>query len=102
MSLSVAIVGAGRVGRPLGRSLHKLGWRVDSVTTRSIPTARAAVRWIGAGHPAGRLTRRILVSDVVLIATPDSAIASVAQDLADLGGDEWRKKVVLHTSGALD
>jgi predicted short-subunit dehydrogenase-like oxidoreductase (DUF2520 family) len=102
MPLSVAMVGAGRVGRALGRSLHKLGWRVDTVTTRSVPTARAAVRSIGAGHAEGRLTRRILASDVVLIATPDSAIANVARDLAAIGGDEWRRKVVLHTSGALD
>jgi predicted short-subunit dehydrogenase-like oxidoreductase (DUF2520 family) len=102
MPLSVAIVGAGRVGRALGRSLHKLGWQVDSVTTRSIPTARAAVRSIGAGHPEGRLTRRILASEVVLVATPDDAIADVVKDLAAIGGHEWQKKVVLHTSGALD
>jgi len=36
------------------------------------------------------------------VATPDSAIKDVANDLAHLGGSEWRGKVVLHTSGALD
>lgn len=102
MSIKVALIGAGRVGRALGRSLHKLGWQIDSVTTRSVPTSRAAVRSIGAGHPEGQLTRRILASDLVLIATPDSAIADVAKDLAQLGGHEWDRKVVLHTSGALD
>jgi predicted short-subunit dehydrogenase-like oxidoreductase (DUF2520 family) len=38
----------------------------------------------------------------VLITTPDSAIESVASELAALGGKEWRGKVVLHTSGSLD
>src|ERR1019366_9990565 len=102
MSEILSIVGAGRVGRSLGRRLRELGWRIGVVTTRSIPTARAAVRIIGAGHPTDRLTRQVLASDVVLIATPDSVIADVAADLARLGGNEWRGKVVLHTSGALD
>jgi predicted short-subunit dehydrogenase-like oxidoreductase (DUF2520 family) len=60
------------------------------------------VRAIGAGYPADQLVRRVLASKVVLIATPDRAIADVAGDLAELGGKEWRGKVVLHTSGALD
>jgi len=102
MSETLSIVGAGRAGKTLGRRLHELGWRIGVVTTRSIPTARAAVRIIGAGHPTDRLTRRVLASDVVLLATPDGAIASVAADLARLGGNEWRGKIVLHTSGALD
>jgi predicted short-subunit dehydrogenase-like oxidoreductase (DUF2520 family) len=95
-------VGAGRVGKALGRCLHELGWRVGVVVTRSIPTARAAVRVIGAGHPANRLTRQVLASQVVLMATPDSVIPDVAADLARLGGNEWLGKVVLHTSGALE
>ncbi|MGH9864010.1 MAG: Rossmann-like and DUF2520 domain-containing protein [Candidatus Acidiferrales bacterium] len=39
---------------------------------------------------------------MVLIATPDDAIGDVAASLARAGGEEWRGKVVLHTSGALD
>jgi predicted short-subunit dehydrogenase-like oxidoreductase (DUF2520 family) len=102
MPETLSIVGAGRVGKALGRCLHDLGWHIGVVTTRAIPTARAAVRAIGAGHPADQLTSRVLASKVVLIATPDRVIADVARDLAHLGGDEWRGKVVLHTSGALD
>ena len=102
MSETLSIVGAGRVGRSLGRRLRELGWRIGVVTTRSNPTSRAAVRVIGAGHASDRLTRQVLASGVVLIAVPDSAIESVAADLAHLGGNEWRGKVVLHTSGALD
>ena len=102
MSETVSIVGAGRVGRALGRRLHELGWRVGGVTGRSISTARAAVRVIGAGQPLGGLTLQVLNSRVVLIATPDSAIEGVAKNLAQLGGKEWLGKVVLHTNGSLD
>src|ERR1700686_632329 len=82
MSETLSIVGAGRVGKALGRCLYELGWRVGVVATRSIPTARAAVRAIGAGQPTDRLTRQVLASEVVLMATPDSVIADVAANLA--------------------
>src|ERR1700730_15349876 len=102
MSETLSIVGAGRVGKALGRCLHDLGWRVVVVVTRSMPTARAAVRAIGAGDATDGLTRQLLASGVVLMATPDGVIADVAAELALLGGNEWSGKVVLHTSGALD
>src|SRR5258708_28831929 len=100
MSEALSIVGAGRVGKALGRCLHDLGWRIGVVTTQSIPTARTAVRAIGAGHPADQLTSGVLASKVVLIATPDRVIADVARDLAQLGGNEWLGNGVLHTTRA--
>jgi predicted short-subunit dehydrogenase-like oxidoreductase (DUF2520 family) len=102
MPETVSIVGGGRVGRALGRRLHELGWRVGGVTGRSISTARAAVRAIGAGQPLDAPTHQILNSRVVLIATPDGAIEEVAKNLAHLGGKEWGGKVALHTSGPFD
>ena len=99
---TIAIVGAGRVGRALARSLRARGWNIGAVVTRSAATARSAVRTIGGGHPHEGLTRRVLDAGVVLIATPDDAIRDVAVRLARAGGEEWRGKVVLHTSGALD
>ena len=99
---SLAIVGAGRVGRALGRRLREAGWKIGTVVTRSDASARRAVRFIGAGKPHGGLTRQILNSSVILIATPDSAVRGVAQELARIGAEELRGKIVLHTSGALD
>jgi predicted short-subunit dehydrogenase-like oxidoreductase (DUF2520 family) len=101
MSHSLAIVGAGRVGRTLARRLRELGWHIGPVVTRSRATARAAVRAIGEGIPVAPLTRQVLAAEVVLMATPDSAVAEVAAQLARQGGEEWRGKVVLHTSGSL-
>jgi predicted short-subunit dehydrogenase-like oxidoreductase (DUF2520 family) len=51
MARTISIVGAGRVGRTLAHRLHKLGWRIGAIVTRSSATARAAVRAIGAGTP---------------------------------------------------
>jgi predicted short-subunit dehydrogenase-like oxidoreductase (DUF2520 family) len=102
MSATVSIVGAGRVGRTLGRRLRELGWNIGAVVTRSKSTARAAVRAIGGGFPHGGLTRQVLAADVVLLSTPDDSLGEVAASLSRIGGEEWRGKVTLHTSGALD
>jgi predicted short-subunit dehydrogenase-like oxidoreductase (DUF2520 family) len=102
MENSLAIVGAGRVGRALGRRLRELGWKVGAVITRSEASARRAVRFIGAGKPHAQMTRQIVLSGVILIAAPDDEIVSVARELARIGGEELRGKIVLHTSGALD
>jgi predicted short-subunit dehydrogenase-like oxidoreductase (DUF2520 family) len=99
---TVAIVGAGRVGRALGKRLRELGWTIGAVVTRSPASARRAVRSIGTGRAHAKLTGQIIGADLVLIATPDSQIVEVATQLAKKGGEEWRGKVVLHTSGASD
>jgi predicted short-subunit dehydrogenase-like oxidoreductase (DUF2520 family) len=102
MASTLAIVGAGRVGRGLGRELHDAGWNISVVVSRTPASARKAVRMIGAGQPFSELTHLILGACVVLVSVPDDKIFGVAKQLARLGGDEWRGKVVLHTSGALD
>lgn len=60
------------------------------------------MRAIGGGVAHGGLTRQAIGADLILIATPDDSIEPVAGDLAKIGGNEWRGKIVLHTSGALD
>jgi predicted short-subunit dehydrogenase-like oxidoreductase (DUF2520 family) len=102
MEYSLAIIGAGRVGRALGRRLREQEWKIGAVVTRSEASARRAARFIGAGEPHAGMTRQILASRVILIATPDDEIEGVAQELSRIGAEELRGKVVLHTSGALD
>jgi predicted short-subunit dehydrogenase-like oxidoreductase (DUF2520 family) len=102
MQNSLSIIGAGRVGRALGRGLRESGWRIGAVVTRSVASARRAARFVGAGKSSARLTRNVLSSRVILIATPDDEIANVAQELTSIGEEELLGKTVLHTSGALD
>ena len=102
MKRSLSIVGAGRVGRTLGKRLRRLGWRVGAVVARSPATSRIAVREIGAGKPYSRLVPEILDSNVILLSTPDGAISGVAAALAEFDETKLRGKIVLHTSGALD
>jgi predicted short-subunit dehydrogenase-like oxidoreductase (DUF2520 family) len=98
---SLSIIGAGRVGRALGRCLREVGWKIGAVVTRSEPTARKVVRSIGAGHAHAFMTRQVVAAQVILITTPDRCVAEVAEELARIGAEELRGKIVLHTSGAL-
>jgi predicted short-subunit dehydrogenase-like oxidoreductase (DUF2520 family) len=102
MPRNLAIVGGGRVGRALGRRLREEGWKIGAVTARSKASARRATRFIGGGKAHGSLSRQVLASPVILIATPDDAIPGVASELARIGAEELEGKIVLHTSGALD
>jgi predicted short-subunit dehydrogenase-like oxidoreductase (DUF2520 family) len=102
MSRSISIVGAGRLGRALARSLRQVGWRIGPVVTRSADHSRAAVHAIGAGKPLATLTSEVVDADVILLATPDDVLAEVARQLAKLAGHKCRGKIVLHGSGALD
>jgi predicted short-subunit dehydrogenase-like oxidoreductase (DUF2520 family) len=102
MTRTISIVGAGRVGQTLGRRLHELGWRIEAVVARSDLHARAAVGWIGAGRPFERVTPDVFSAQVILMTTPDSSLAEVARSLSNVAGKTLRRKIVLHTSGALD
>jgi predicted short-subunit dehydrogenase-like oxidoreductase (DUF2520 family) len=102
MARTISIIGAGRVGRTLGGQLRKRGWRIGAVVTRSVKTARAAVRAIGSGRAFSKITPEALNADVILVTTPDSAILEAARQLAALNGKKCRGKIILHTSGALD
>jgi predicted short-subunit dehydrogenase-like oxidoreductase (DUF2520 family) len=102
MTRTISIIGAGRIGQSFAMRLRKLGWYIDAVVTSSATSSRAAVRAIGAGTPYAAITRDAVNADVILLSTPDGALASVARELADVDGAAWRDKIALHTSGALD
>lgn len=99
---AISIIGAGRVGRALGRRLREQGWKIASVVTRSATSARRAVRSIGAGRASEQITASVFSASTILLAVPESAIAAVALQLAAFGPSVLSGKIILHTSGALD
>jgi predicted short-subunit dehydrogenase-like oxidoreductase (DUF2520 family) len=102
MQKSLAILGAGRVGRALGRALHEHGWQIGVVTARSEASARKAVKFIRAGRAFAYISPQVVGAQTILLSVPDDAIAETAAELARVGGEQLRRKIVLHTSGACD
>jgi predicted short-subunit dehydrogenase-like oxidoreductase (DUF2520 family) len=94
----VTLVGAGNLAHMLAEYLPKAGFPIAEIVTRSgSPRSRALARKVGVQlHTIGNAKWS---GGIVWLAVSDSAIREVAAALAHLGG--WKKRVVLHSSGAL-
>lgn len=103
--IRLTVIGAGRVGRALGRLARQGGYSIRDVVCRSQQNATRAVRFIGAGNPQAASRAKLKAADVFLIATPDDLIETAARTVAtariETLGVGLRRPAVLHTSGAL-
>ncbi len=100
MTPPLHLLGAGRAGRALARALFARGVPIGSVRCRTPATTAAAIRSIGAGHPAGSLRDLFASATTTLIAVPEAALAPLAAELADQLPD-CPGAIALHVSGAL-
>jgi predicted short-subunit dehydrogenase-like oxidoreductase (DUF2520 family) len=95
MPLRVAVIGAGRMGQGIALALSRVGTPVTLLGRRAKPAPAPLVvqvdDWAGACRGA----------DIVLIATPDGVIPSMAERLASEACLSDRQ-AVLHLSGLLD
>ncbi len=100
--ISLNIIGAGNLGKTLGRLWHEVGcFRVESVCNRRSASTRSAVEFIGAGRVASEIEG---MPDAAswLIATPDDQIETVALRLARrLEEASGPAPIVFHCSGSL-
>lgn len=98
---TMAIIGAGNLGRVLALALTAAGYRVIEIGTRAASRAKAGKTARKVNGKVVELSRTAeFTADVMWLCVPDDAIAEVARDLAR-SRTEWRGKIVLHTSGAL-
>jgi predicted short-subunit dehydrogenase-like oxidoreductase (DUF2520 family) len=97
---TVAIVGPGRLGQAMGRLLLAAEVSVRFVAGRQLPRASKAVQFIGGGLALTLKDRQLAEAGVILMATSDAAIGTVARHLAKYRKD-WSGKIVLHTCGSL-
>jgi len=103
---SVSIIGPGRLGQALATALRSSGYPILAFVARRPPEARKAVRAFNrSGAPVLTLgldqLAQLPATGLVLITTPDDAIAETAQRLAAAERGRTRRGTVLHTSGAL-
>jgi predicted short-subunit dehydrogenase-like oxidoreductase (DUF2520 family) len=98
MTPTLNIVGAGHVGRALGRLFAARGvFAVQDVLTRSSASAQAAVDFIGAGRAVDAIAA-LREADVWMLAVSDDRIAEMARELA--ARVDVKGAVVFHCSGA--
>jgi predicted short-subunit dehydrogenase-like oxidoreductase (DUF2520 family) len=103
---SVSIIGPGRLGQALAIALRLSGYPILALVARRPSEARKAVRTFNrSGEAALTLglhqLAQLPATDLVLITTPDDAIAQTAQRLAAAATAKAGRRTVMHTSGAL-
>lgn len=97
--MTLNLIGAGHVGRVLGKLFASSGaFVVQDVLTRSSGSASAACDFIGAGRACTTLSE-MRPAQVWLLAVSDDQIAACCQALAQAHGLD--NTVVFHCSGAL-
>lgn len=96
---SLNIIGAGKVGRVLGRlfARHRV-FEIGQIANRSALTTEQAVVFIGAGMAVTGFAE-LAPADVTMLTVPDDQIAIVCQELVALGMIK-SGSIVFHCSGA--
>lgn len=97
---TVNIVGAGRVGKMLGRLLHQHQLAtIQQLCNQTLVSARAGADFIGAGEAVENLSE-LSPADITLITSTDDTTESICQKLLDKNKIK-PDSIVLHCSGAL-
>jgi predicted short-subunit dehydrogenase-like oxidoreductase (DUF2520 family) len=102
---TISIIGAGRLGTALAIALTSKRYLILALAARRAAHARKSISL--AELPSQTLAlgadqlEQLPPSDLVLITTPDDAIAGIAQTFAKLRRSARHRTTFLHTSGAL-
>jgi predicted short-subunit dehydrogenase-like oxidoreductase (DUF2520 family) len=92
----IGVIGAGRVGQTLARGLHRAGYPIAAVCSRSPEPAVRLAAVVGAAVvsvPQDVPTQ----CDLTLLTVPDDALSGLAGTLAQV---DWTGRAAVHTSGA--
>ena len=91
----IVLIGAGNVGSQLGAALHKEGYFISQVYSKTKGSADKLAKKLNA-TAINDLKKINTSASVFIIAVPDDAIESVAKQL------RVKDKIVVHTSGTAD
>ncbi len=92
---SIGFIGAGRLGTSVAVALHRAGYRVVAVSSRSAESAESFAERVPGCAPLSGLQDVADIADAVFVTTPDGEIEPV------VNGISWREgQAVVHCSGA--
>lgn len=92
----VGVVGAGAVGTALGVALTRVGWTVGAVASRDAGRRERFRSLVPGARGFAEATALLDEVELIILAVPDDAIASLAGRLRMYSG-----QAMIHTSGAL-
>lgn len=89
---SVTIIGLGRVGQALYKTLPKIGYQMSSVFSKSVHK----VPFFVEGFPA----KNYHLGELIFLTVPDDTLEIIIRKLAD-NFDDFKGKSIVHCSGTL-
>lgn len=95
LSMNIALIGAGNVGWHLAQALQQAGHTVTAIYSRTAAQREELAGLLPQAQSIDSLNLQSIAAEVVLIAVPDAALATVAAELRVKPGT-----VVAHTSGS--
>ena len=96
----ISLIGAGKLGTNLGYALMRKGHRIAAISDQSRPSAQESQQFFGQGKVFDDNRSAARYGQWVVLAVPDDAIESVAEELAG-SPEKWQEKFVFHCSGLL-
>jgi predicted short-subunit dehydrogenase-like oxidoreductase (DUF2520 family) len=97
---AVALIGAGSAGSALALALHREGYPISAVASRSAESAQQCATLVDCAHSGTDLPATARLGEVIIIATPDGEIENTCNLIAQ-GQGFANGQLVLHLSGAL-
>lgn len=95
----VAIVGAGKVGSVLARTLYSRGYQLVGITSSTLESAEKLATQFGT-VVGTKMADMVANAQIILITTPDRCIGQVVEQIAKDNGFK-SGQVVMHASGCL-
>ncbi len=96
----IALVGAGAAGSALLLALHRAGYPVAGVASRTLASAQRCAGLTGNPPASEDPAPAVVNADIIILATPDGQIEPVCRAIADQGVIR-PGQLFLHLSGAL-
>ncbi len=97
---SISLIGAGAAGCALLVALSRKGYPVAAISSRTLKSTRHCAELVGVNPTPTDNPTAAAAGDIVIIATPDSLIRPLCEEISGKGGVR-QGQLVLHLSGTL-
>ncbi|MGP0059051.1 MAG: NADPH-dependent F420 reductase [Beijerinckiaceae bacterium] len=93
--MTIAIIGAGNVGKALGKAFLRIGQQVR-FGVNNPGKYEAVIRSLGPGASLGTVFEAVAAADIVILAVPYGSAIEIAAAIKD-----WRNKILVDASNPL-
>lgn len=98
LNSKIAIIGAGKIAHSLSSALNKAGFKIISIISKDIKSAKLLAHKINAGKFSNKISEVDPSANLIILSVPDDQIKKIASSLSRLNL-RFDKKIFIHLSG---